>query len=64
MKITFNKAKHAKTLVERSLDFRDAALVLSGVTVEFEDTRKDYGEQRVIAWYAGKARRGHWLHPS
>ena len=50
MKVTFDKAKHAKTLVERGLDFRDAASVFEGVTVEFEDTRRDYGEQRMICF--------------
>ncbi|MFM7459832.1 MAG: BrnT family toxin, partial [Burkholderiales bacterium] len=50
MRITFDKAKHAKTLIERGLDFRDAAIVFDGITVEFEDTRKDYGETRVICF--------------
>ena len=50
MKVTFDKAKHAKTLVERGLDFRDAANVFEGVTIEFEDTRRDYGEQRMICF--------------
>ena len=28
----------------------DAALIFSGVTVEIEDTRKNYGEKRVICY--------------
>ena len=50
MKITFDPAKRKATLVERGLDFADAALVFSGVTVEIEDNRKDYGETRIICY--------------
>jgi uncharacterized DUF497 family protein len=37
-------------LTERGLDFADAAVIFSGVTVEIEDTRKDYGEKRIICY--------------
>jgi uncharacterized DUF497 family protein len=50
MIITFDAAKRAKTLAERGLDFADAALVFAGVTLEVEDTRKDYGEKRIICY--------------
>ena len=50
MKITFDPAKRDKTLAERGLDFADAAVVFSGVTVEVEDTRRDYGEQRIVCF--------------
>lgn len=40
----------AKTLAERGLDFADAKIVFAGVTVEVEDTRKDYGETRIICY--------------
>ena len=50
MQITFNPAKRDKTLAERGLDFADAAVVFAGVTVEVEDTRKDYGEQRIVCF--------------
>ena len=33
-----------------SIAFEDAAVVLEGVTLEIEDTRKDYGETRVICY--------------
>jgi len=46
--LTFDPAKREKTLSERGLDFADAAEVFAGVTLEIEDTRKDYGEIRVI----------------
>ncbi len=35
-------------LVECGLAFEDAAIVFEGATVEVEDTRKDYGERRII----------------
>jgi uncharacterized DUF497 family protein len=50
MRITFDPAKRDKTLAERGLDFADAAFVFSGVTMEVEDTRKDYGEPRIICY--------------
>jgi hypothetical protein len=50
MRITFDPAKREKTLSERGLDFADAAQVFAGVTVEIEDTRKDYGETRIICY--------------
>ena len=50
MRITFDPAKRDKTLAERGLDFSDAAIVFAGVTVEVEDTRKNYGETRIICY--------------
>lgn len=50
MRITFDPAKRLKTLTERGLDLKDAAAVFKGVTVEIEDIRKDYGEQRIICF--------------
>ena len=50
MRITFDPVKRAETLTERGLDFADAALIFAGVTVEIEDTRRNYGEKRVICY--------------
>ncbi len=50
MRITFDPTKRDKTLSERGLDFGDAALIFAGITLEVEDTRKDYGETRVICY--------------
>lgn len=50
MRITFDPVRRVKTLTERGLDFADAALIFAGVTVEIEDTRKNYGERRVICY--------------
>jgi uncharacterized DUF497 family protein len=50
MGISFDPAKRAKTLAERGLDFADAELVFAGVTLEFQDTRRDYGEERIVCY--------------
>ena len=50
MRITFDPTKRDQTLSERGLDFDDAALIFAGITLEVEDTRKDYGETRVICY--------------
>ena len=50
MRITFDPAKRDKTLAERGLDFADAAVVFAGITLEVEDTRKKYGEPRIICY--------------
>jgi uncharacterized DUF497 family protein len=50
MRITFDAVKREQTLAGRGLDFADAALVFEGVTLEVEDTRKNYGETRVICY--------------
>jgi uncharacterized protein len=50
MRITFDPAKREKTRAERGLDFDDAAVVFAGATLEIEDTRKDYGETRIICY--------------
>lgn len=50
MTITFDPSKRDRTLAERGLDFLDAQLVFDGVTVDFEDRRYDYGEDRFICY--------------
>jgi len=50
MRVTFDPAKRATTLAERGLDFEDAGIVFEGLTVEIEDTRKNYGERRMICY--------------
>ena len=48
MHITFDPAKRTKNLAERGLDFADAVNVFSGPVFEIEDTRRDYGERRIV----------------
>ena len=50
MRITYDPAKRLRTLAERGLDFEDAAPIFDGQTVEIEDTRRDYGEVRMICF--------------
>ena len=50
MLITFDPHKRAVTLSERGIDFADAEQVFAGPTVEIEDTRRDYGETRIICF--------------
>jgi uncharacterized DUF497 family protein len=50
VRISYDSAKRDKTFDERGLDFEDAVSVFSGLTVEVEDTRKDYGERRILCY--------------
>ena len=50
MRITFDPLKRDRALAERGLDFADAEMVFKGLTLEVEDTRKEYGEQRIICF--------------
>ncbi len=50
VRITFDPAKRNRTLASRGLAFEDAAVVFEGITLEIEDTRKDYGETRIICY--------------
>jgi uncharacterized DUF497 family protein len=70
VRITYDPAKRESTLLERRLDFRDAAEVFAGRTLMRPDLRENYGEDRyqtfgylrgrmvVVVWTPrGKARR-------
>ena len=48
MQIEFDSAKRDTTLLERGLDFADAAKVFAGFTASVPDDRKAYGEVRTI----------------
>jgi uncharacterized DUF497 family protein len=50
MAITYDPDKRERTLRDRGLDFDDSPIVFAGLTVEVEDTRKDYGEKRIICY--------------
>ena len=50
MIISYDPVKRKRTLKDRGLDFEDAPIVFSGLTVEVEDTRMDYGEKRIICF--------------
>ncbi|MCT0202898.1 BrnT family toxin [Synechococcus sp. CS-603] len=46
--ISFDPAKRLRTVEQRGLDFLDAERVFSGPTLEFQDVRRDYGEERIV----------------
>ncbi|HEX8416629.1 MAG TPA: BrnT family toxin [Methylobacterium sp.] len=46
--ITFDPVKRNRALIERGLDFEDAEIISAGSTFDREDTRRDYGERRVM----------------
>jgi uncharacterized DUF497 family protein len=48
VKITYNRRKREKTLIERGLDFRRASEVFDGAHLTRADDRVDYGELRYI----------------
>jgi uncharacterized DUF497 family protein len=50
MKITFDPAKRASTLRDRSLDFADAAEVFAGKALNIPDERRDYSEPGLSQW--------------
>lgn len=50
MRISYDPAKRQKTFDERGLDFEDAPTVFAGLTFEVEDTRRAYGETRMICF--------------
>ena len=45
----WNPKKHERNIRERGYGFDVAALIFEGRTVEWQDTRHDYGETRMIA---------------
>ena len=46
---SWDERKSAANLAERGFDFEFASLVFAGPTLGREDTRRDYGERRVVA---------------
>ena len=50
MRISYDPTKRVRTLADRGLDINDAVEVFEGVTAEVQDTRRDYGEPRIICF--------------
>ena len=46
--LEWNEEKRQLTLEKRGLDFADTARVFAGDVLDIEDTRKDYGECRIV----------------
>lgn len=49
MRFAWDRKKSAENLRDRGFDFEFATLVFEGPTLEREDSRRDYGEKRVVA---------------
>ena len=52
MRFAWDPAKSARNLAKRYFDFAFASLMFGGPTLERIDSRRDYGEERRIAWMA------------
>jgi uncharacterized protein len=50
LKLTWYEPKRQAALVDRGLDFADANQIFASVTFEYEDTRENYGEKRMICF--------------
>ena len=53
MRFSWDAGKNDRNLLKRGFDFEFAAQIFDGSTLERTDSRRDYGERRVIA--LGKA---------
>ena len=49
MTFEWDTAKSTRTLRLRGFDFEFASLVFASTYVEFDDTRREYGERRIVA---------------
>jgi hypothetical protein len=49
MRFSWDPAKSDVNFRKRGLDFEFAARIFAGATWEREDTRRDYGERRILA---------------
>jgi uncharacterized DUF497 family protein len=49
MQFEWSDSKHAKTLRERGIGFDDGVRIFAGRVVIWEDSRRDYGEERFRA---------------
>ncbi len=50
MELEWGEAKRRSNLKKHGADFIDAALVLADAPLILKDTRRDYGEQRCLAF--------------
>jgi uncharacterized DUF497 family protein len=49
MRFGWDSPKSGRNARERGLPFAVAMALFDGPTIEFDDTRRDYGERRIIA---------------
>ena len=49
MRFSWDQHESSRNLRDRGFDLEFATLIVEGPTLEREDTRRDYGERRVVA---------------
>ena len=49
MRVSWDSRKSTRNLQERAFDYAFATLIFDGPTLEREDSRRDYGEHRMVA---------------
>jgi len=49
VRFSWDERKSSRNLRDRGFDLEFATLIFEGPTLEREDTRRDYGERRVVA---------------
>jgi len=49
VQFSWDEQKSTRNLQDRGFDFEFATLIFEGPTLERQDTRRDYGERRMIA---------------
>lgn len=49
-KLTWHEPKRQAALADRGLDFVDANQIFASATFEYEDTRENHGEKRMICF--------------
>jgi uncharacterized DUF497 family protein len=49
VQFSWDEQKSTRNLRDRGFDFEFATLIFEGPTLEREDTRRDYGERRMVA---------------
>jgi hypothetical protein len=49
VEFSWDEQKSTRNLRDRGFDFEFATLIFEGPTLEREDTRRDYGERRMVA---------------
>ena len=63
MRFSWDPRESDRNLLERGFDFEFATLIFDGPTVERTDSRRNYGEHRVVAMGIARASLSPWFAP-
>jgi uncharacterized DUF497 family protein len=50
MQFEWDEAKNAANIAKHGIDFEDAIRIFDGPVLENSDSRRDYGERRIVAF--------------